>query len=120
MCTLLQRIECASSLRALYFHYYPLFQQSYQNLGYPNGYFNDRLVETIDNAAGRRPDVQRRRWRWSRPNVMYQYADPKLESLSAGQKVLVRHGSGNEAAVKAKLQELAAAIADAAAAHKQP
>src|ERR1700722_10532719 len=36
-------------LAAVYVHYYPLFQQSYQNLGYPNGYFNDRLVQVIDD-----------------------------------------------------------------------
>lgn len=97
-------------LADLYFHYYPLFQQAYQNLGYPNGYFNDRLVETIDNLL-QTPDVKGD-VALVRPNVMYQYADPSLESLSAGQKVLVRMGPDNEAAVKAKLRELKAAIAD--------
>ena len=43
---------------------------------------------------------------------MYQYADPMLENLSAGQKMLVRMGPQNEAAVKAKLKELRAAVAD--------
>src|ERR1019366_5213644 len=46
-----------------------------------------------------------------RPNVMYQYADPKIEALSAGQKLLVRMGPDNEAIVKAKLRELRAAVA---------
>ena len=97
-------------LATLYFHFYPLFQQSYQNLGYPNGYFNDRLVETINNLL-ETPDVQGD-VALVRPNVMYQYADPKLEGLSAGQKVLVRIGPQNEAIVKAKLRELRAAVAD--------
>jgi len=97
-------------LAAVYFHFYPLFQQAYQNLGYPNGYFNDRLVETIDNLL-ETPDVQGD-IALVRPNVMYQYADPKLESLSAGQKVLLRIGPQNEAIVKAKLRELRAAVAD--------
>ena len=41
---------------SLYLHFYPLFQQAYQSLGYPNGYFNDRLVATIDNLLAA-PDV---------------------------------------------------------------
>lgn len=94
---------------ATYFHYYPLFQQAYEGLGYPNGYFNDRLVAAIDDALAA-PDV-RGPVAVARPNVMYQYADPKIESLSSGQRLMVRLGPDNEAAVKAKLQELRAAIA---------
>ncbi|HXR20427.1 MAG TPA: DUF3014 domain-containing protein [Steroidobacteraceae bacterium] len=92
-----------------YFHYYPLFQQAYESLGYPNGYFNDRLVATIDDALAA-PDV-RGPVALVRPNVMYQYADPKIEALSAGQKLMVRMGPDNEAVVKAKLRELRAAVA---------
>lgn len=105
----LQMVD-TKQLADLYFRLYPLFQQAYQNLGYPNGYFNDRLVETIDNLL-QTPDVKGD-VALVRPNVMYQYADPKLESLSAGQKVLLRMGPDNEAAVKAKLRELKAAITD--------
>ncbi|HEX4025297.1 MAG TPA: DUF3014 domain-containing protein [Steroidobacteraceae bacterium] len=105
----LQRVD-VKQLAALYFHFYPLFQQAYQNLGYPNGYFNDRLVETIDNLL-QTPDVKGD-IALVRPNVMYQYADPMLENLSAGQKVLLRMGPQNEAIVKDKLKELRAALAD--------
>jgi hypothetical protein len=45
-----------------------------------------------------------------RPNVMYTFADPALESRPAGQKLLIRMGPDNAAAVKAKLAELRAAI----------
>ncbi len=93
----------------LYFHYYPLFQQEFESLGYPNGYFNDRLVAAIDDALAA-PDV-RGPVALVRPNVMYQYADPKIESLSAGQKLMVRLGPDNEAIVKTKLRELRAAVA---------
>lgn len=96
-------------LVSLYFHFYPLFQQSYQNLGYPNGYFNDRLVFTIDNLLAT-PDVTGDIV-LVRPNVMYQFADPNLEDLSAGQKALLRIGPANAAIVKAKLRELRAQIA---------
>jgi hypothetical protein len=82
-------------LVALYVHFYPLFQSVYQNLGYPNGYFNDRLVQVIELV---------------RPNVMYNFADPALESRPAGQKLLIRMGPENEAAIKAKLVELRAAV----------
>src|SRR4029079_4523030 len=34
---------------AFYRHHYPLFQQAYVDLGYPHGYFNDRVVEVIDH-----------------------------------------------------------------------
>jgi hypothetical protein len=91
----------------VYFHYYPLFQQAYQNLGYPNGYFNDRLVQVIDvllatPAPGNAALV--------RPNVMYTYADDALEQRPAGQKLLMRMGPENAAAIKAKLMELRAIV----------
>ncbi len=34
------------------------------------------------------------------------FADPELESLSAGQKIMIRMGAQNAAKVKAKLREL--------------
>jgi hypothetical protein len=98
-------------LASMYFHFYPLFQQEYQNQGYPNGYFNDRMVATIDNLLAT-PDVSGD-IQLVRPNVMYQYADPNLEDLSAGQKALLRMGPQNSAIVKAKLRELRAQIASA-------
>jgi hypothetical protein len=95
-------------LAAVYVHYYPLFQQAYQNLGYPNGYFNDRLVQVIDNLlATPQPTGP---IALVRPNVMFTFADPALESRSAGQKLLIRMGPDNAAAIKVKLKELRAAI----------
>jgi hypothetical protein len=99
-------------LAASYMRFYPLFQQAYQSLGYPNGYFNDRLVVTIDNLLAA-PDIITD-IALVRPNVMYQFADPKLEELSAGQKLLLRMGPTNAGIVKAKLRELRAQVADRA------
>jgi len=45
------------------------------------------------------------------PWVRYEFEDPQLEALSAGQKILVRMGPSNARQVKAKLRELRAAIA---------
>jgi Protein of unknown function (DUF3014) len=99
-------------LAALYVRFYPLFQQAYQSLGYPNGYFNDRLVVTIDNLLAA-PDITTD-IALVRPNVMYQFADPKLEDLSAGQKLMLRMGPANAATIKAKLRELRVQVADRA------
>src|SRR5882724_3816794 len=97
-----------ATLTGLYFRLYPLFQQSYEDLGYPGQYFNDRLVEVIDDML-RAPDVQGP-IELTQPKVFYEYADPKLESLSAGQKLLLRMGANNEAIMKAKLREFRKAI----------
>jgi hypothetical protein len=44
------------------------------------------------------------------PKVFYQYADPKLEDLSAGQKLLIRMGPANEHSLKAKLRDFRAEL----------
>jgi hypothetical protein len=87
-----------------YQRYYPLLQQSYEGLGHPPQYFNDRLIEVIDHLL-ETPEV-RDPIALARPNVQYEFADPKLESLSAGQKLLIRMGGANATAVKAKLREI--------------
>ncbi|HWN30304.1 MAG TPA: DUF3014 domain-containing protein [Burkholderiales bacterium] len=91
-------------LVAVYVHFYALFQQAYKDLGYPTGYFNDRLVEVIDHLLAA-PDVQGP-VKLILPSVMYQFADPELEALSAGQKIMVRMGSENAGRIKAKLKEI--------------
>jgi len=98
----------AKALVAWYVRFYPLFQESYRELGYPNGYFNDRLVAVIDHLLAT-PDVTQP-VALTQPNVMYEYADPTLEARSAGQKLLIRSGPTNEAAIKTKLREIRAAL----------
>ena len=103
----------SKKLTAFYFHYYPLFQQAYRELGYPKGHFNDRLVVVIDHllAAPELKDPVA----LLRPKVFYLYADPELEARSAGQKMLMRMGTENAGRVKAKLREIRAAIASQSA-----
>lgn len=97
---------------SLYVRFYPLFQQAYEELGYPSAYFNDRLVEVIDhllaapNVSG---PIQLRQ-----PHIFYTFADPELEALSAGQKLLIRVGPANAARLKAKLRELRKVLATGA------
>jgi len=89
---------------AIYRHFYPLFQQAYQELGYPKGYFNDRLIEVIDHLleTPATPAVVK----LTQPKVFFEYADPDLQARSAGQKILLRMGNENATRVKAKLREL--------------
>ena len=91
-------------LVALYIHFYPLFQQAYQELGYPKGYFNDRLVDVIDHLLAA-PEVKAP-VKLVQPNVFYLFADPELEARSAGHKLLMRVGSDNASMIKAKLSDI--------------
>jgi Protein of unknown function (DUF3014) len=94
----------AGKLADVYIRFYPLFQQAYEELGYPKGYFNDRLVEALDNLLDA-PDIKGP-IKLVQPRVMYEFADPALEARSAGQKIMIRMGSENAAKVKAKLREI--------------
>jgi hypothetical protein len=91
------------SLAVVYQRLYPLFQQAYEELGYPGKYFNDRLVEVIDDVLAA-PEVPAP-IALSQPKVMYQFADPALEARSAGQKLMIRMGPANARIVKTKLRE---------------
>ncbi|HUH56678.1 MAG TPA: DUF3014 domain-containing protein [Rhodanobacter sp.] len=97
-----------AALVAWYAHAYPLFQQAYQELGYPHGYFNDRLIEVIDHLLAA-PELAQPAL-LQRVKSHYAFADPSLESLSAGQKLLLRTGPANEALIKAKLRAIRAAL----------
>ena len=96
------------ALAQVYFRFYPLFQSAYQDLGYPNGYFNDRLVTVIDQLLATPQPAEP--VELVQPHVQYHFADPALEGLSAGQKILIRMGPDNAAVVKSKLSELRAAL----------
>lgn len=113
--------ESVDSARAvdLYVRIYPLLQAAYEELGFPNRYFNDRLIEVIDlllatpqaeypvrlqltEVKGLFPSL--------RPWTRYEFADPSLESLTAGQKVLLRVGPVNQRRLQDKLGELRAEL----------
>jgi hypothetical protein len=96
--------ELADTYRAQY----PWFQQAYRDLGYPDANFNDRLVEVIDELlATPEPEAP---VRMVKPEAVYLFIDPELESLSAGQKTLLRMGPANAERVKEKLRDLREAI----------
>lgn len=95
-------------LVAAYVHLYPLFEEAYRDLGFPQAHFNDRLVAVIDHLL-ETPDVGDAP-ALAQPSVVYIYADPDLEALSAGQKLLVRMGTDHAAVVKGKLRDIRAAL----------
>lgn len=99
----------ANQVAAIYRRFYPLFQQAYVELGYPEGYFNNRLITVIDHLL-ETPEVQGP-IRLVQPGVFYQFADSALEDRSSGQKLLIRMGSDNAAAIKLRLRELRRAVA---------
>jgi len=109
---LLESVNMAS-LAAIYRQQQPLFQQAYVELGYPDGNFNRRLLEIVDVmlAAPEVPEPVR----LVKPEAYYLFADPALEALPAGARLMIRMGNDNAWRVKAKLRELKEALTEAGA-----
>lgn len=106
------KIAAAVDTRTLvtwYVHWYPPFQQAYRELGYPRGYFNDRLLVAIDDMLAA-PNVQTPVALVKTADGHYAFADPTWESLSVGQKLMIRVGPGNERVLKQKLRSLQALL----------
>jgi len=97
-------------LVAVYRRFYPLFQQAYAELGRPDAYFNDRLVEVIDHLLQAPEPVEPPRLE---PGTQgrFRFADPALESLSVGQKALVRLSPEQRGEVKRQLRAIRGALA---------
>lgn len=111
---LLESVDAKRAV-ALYQRLYPLFQRAYEELGYPRMYFNDRLIAVIDlllatPEPAAAPKVELPQFpgplKPMRPWVLYRYADPALERLASGQKILLRVGTDNAQRLKSKLAEI--------------
>lgn len=98
----------AKRLADAYMRFYPLLQDAYQDLGYPSRQFHNRAIEVIDHLLAT-PKVEGQ-IRLVRPHVLYEFADPELESLSSGQKALIRMGPENATLIKSKLREVRAEL----------
>ncbi|MDZ7592037.1 MAG: DUF3014 domain-containing protein [Rubrivivax sp.] len=119
---LVQMVEAVDPAQAaaLYRRLYPLFQQAYRDLGYPQGYFNDRLVQVIDHLQAT-PQVEgtvemaltevKGPYASTAPWLRYEFADPALQGLSAGQRALLRSGVVNQRRLLAWLAAFRAQIA---------
>ncbi|MFT5933267.1 MAG: hypothetical protein ACI83N_000582 [Hydrogenophaga sp.] len=116
---MLESVDSANAV-ALYRSLYPLFQSAYEELGFPDRYFNDRLVNVLDHliatpvptqplavtlveVKGSVPSL--------RPWVRYEYVDPTLEAMSAGQKMLMRTGPDHQKRLQAKLRDIRQRVA---------
>lgn len=103
----------------LYARMYPLLQQSYRQLGFPDRSFHDRLVTVIDRLLATPEPTQPVKVRLTevkgpvastRPWVRYEFVNPEYERLTSGQKMLLRMGLANERKLKQKLREVRAQL----------
>jgi Protein of unknown function (DUF3014) len=111
---LLETVDLRQAI-GIYVRIYPSLQRAYEALGYPGGYLNDRLVEVIDQLLAT-PEIDapievslppiEGPVRPARPWVLYDFVDPSLQSLTSGQKALLRTGSINERRIKTRLEEV--------------
>ncbi len=85
----------------------PLMQQAFEELGYVNLSFDDRLARALGRLVDvpvPEGDVMLRA-----TSVTFQYADPELEELSPAQKHMLRMGPHNMRLVQTKLRAFARA-----------
>jgi hypothetical protein len=115
-------VDTDSAVR-LYTRMYPVLEGVWRQLGMGDRYLNDRVVAVIDQLLatpepGAPPEVRLTEVKGpipsTRPWVRYEFADPQLEALSAGQKVLVRVGPENARPLKQKLRALRQQLVQAA------
>ncbi|GAA0660630.1 MULTISPECIES: DUF3014 domain-containing protein [Rheinheimera] len=100
----LQLLESVSvtEVKRLFEYYYPLMQQAYAELGYPNAQFRVRLQEAIKVLLAT-PEVAPPMV-LARPNVYYTYADPEIEALPLAQRQMIRLGPDNQKRLKRVLE----------------
>ncbi|HZO09240.1 MAG TPA: DUF3014 domain-containing protein, partial [Myxococcota bacterium] len=102
-----------SAAAAAYRTLAPLFDAAYAELGHPEGGFSkavDRAIAALTAVPVLRDDVE------LVPHAIgFRYADPKLEALSAAQKLFLRMGPRNVRIIQQKLRELSPAVAVPAA-----
>jgi len=98
----------ARRLVSVYKRFYPLFQKSYRSIGYPEGHFNDRVVQVIDDLLSA-PSPAGAVF-LEQPRVLYEFAESSLERRSVGQRIMIRIGPEHAAKLKAKLREIRAVL----------
>ena len=97
-------------LAAVYRRFYPLFQQAYAEIAGPQAYFNDRLVAVIDHLL-QAPEPEAPLQVTEDAHGRFRFADPALETLSVGQKALVRLAREQRVRVKRQLRAIREALA---------
>ena len=99
----------ARKIGRLYAKFYPLLQRTYEETGFPEERFHDRVLAALDDMM----DAPRPTGpiRLVQPKVLYRFEADHLESLSAGQKIMIRVGPENAARLRKVLARVRAAIA---------
>jgi hypothetical protein len=83
---------------ALFNRLYPLLQQAYLELGYPDAQFRDRVQQAIRLLLSA-PEIADEP-RLALESVQYTFADPEIEQLSMAHKQMVRLGLKNQQRLK--------------------
>lgn len=97
-------------LAATYKEVTPLLSEAFEELGYGDMSFNERMLEAIDIMLA--APIIDQPIELDGVSVNYQFTDPKLEALPNAQKLLVRMGPENSKKVKAALRRLKKHLAD--------
>jgi hypothetical protein len=95
----------AEGTARLYATLKPRLQDAYRELGYPEGDI-DRALERAIIALLETPVIDGE-VALTPKSVSWEFADPKLQSLTAAQRQFLRMGPRNMRIVKAKLREIA-------------
>lgn len=85
----------------------PLMQQAFEELGYVNLSFDERLARALGQLVD--VPVQEGDVMLKATSVTFQYADPELEALSPAQKHMLRMGPHNMRLVQTRLRAFARA-----------
>jgi len=96
------------SLLELYQEYKPAIDGIFAEISSPSATFDNKLKQAIDILLDT-PEIPMPVEVYT-DSVMFKFADPQLESLSAPQKQLLRAGPENMRRIKAKLREIKEAL----------
>ncbi|MBD1391380.1 DUF3014 domain-containing protein [Neiella sp. HB171785] len=89
---------------ALYQHIYPLLQQAYERLGYPDQQFHSTLLVAIQRVlASPKPSSS---VELVQPHVMYEYANEQVQALDAVDKLMIRLGPNLNSKLRLLLEGL--------------
>ncbi|MBW8192332.1 DUF3014 domain-containing protein [Neiella marina] len=89
---------------AFYQHVYPLLQQAYEQLGYPDQAFHGVFLQAIERLLATPkpgPSIE-----LEQPHVMYEYADEALQNLTPADKLMTRLGPNLNGKVRLLLSGL--------------
>lgn len=91
-------------LVSMYKLLYPLFEEAFNDLGYTNISFNERLHQAIQEVLD--APIIEDPIELSSVSVNYQFVDPRLENLPPAQKLMIRMGPENTRKIKSVFRDL--------------